>query len=65
MAGNDLRNTSPAGAAESGAVPTSFAPADPDLNRLVDAWPTLPAPVRAAILELVEGTASTDKNHHP
>jgi hypothetical protein len=38
------------GGAESGA-PT---PADPDLTRLVDAWPTLPPPIRAAVLALVE-----------
>jgi hypothetical protein len=28
-------------------------PADPDLARLVDAWPNLPAHIRAAVLALV------------
>jgi hypothetical protein len=28
--------------------------ADPDLARILDAWPTLPAPIRRAILALVE-----------
>jgi hypothetical protein len=28
--------------------------ADPDLARLVDAWPTLPAHIRAAVLALVQ-----------
>jgi hypothetical protein len=27
---------------------------DPDLARILDAWPTLPAPIRRAILALVE-----------
>jgi hypothetical protein len=29
-------------------------PPDPDLARVLDAWPTLPAPIRRAILALVE-----------
>ena len=48
--GNDLRNPSPAGAARSGAVT-----ADPNLARVIDAWPGLPPHVRAAVLALVGG----------
>ncbi len=32
-------------------------PLDPDLRRLVQAWPTLPDPVRAGILAMIEATA--------
>ncbi len=32
-------------------------PQDPDLRRLVEAWPTLPDPVRAGIVAMVEATA--------
>ncbi len=32
-------------------------PLDDELRRLVDAWPTLPGPVRAGILAMVEATA--------
>jgi hypothetical protein len=43
-----------AGGAKSGAASPDRSPADPDLARLVDAWPTLPPPIRAAVLALVE-----------
>ncbi len=33
------------------------AAADDDLRRLVEAWPTLPDPVRAGILAMIEATA--------
>jgi hypothetical protein len=44
-----LGNPPPASAAQSGAVL-----ADPNLARLIDAWPTLPEPICRAILALVE-----------
>jgi hypothetical protein len=31
-------------------------PTDPDLARIIDAWPALPLPVRAAVLALVESS---------
>ena len=30
---------------------------DPDLARLIAAWPTLPGPIRAAVLALMEASA--------
>jgi hypothetical protein len=42
------------GGADSSATPNS----DPDLARLLDAWPTLPEPIRRAILALVESTVT-------
>jgi hypothetical protein len=46
------------GAAECGAVPGSTGPqivaTDPDIWHVIEAWPTLPGDVRAAILELVD-----------
>ena len=41
------------GGAESGAVDTEKAPIDPDLARLIDAWPTLPKVIKAGIVALV------------
>jgi hypothetical protein len=29
-------------------------PTDPDLARVLDAWPTLPAPIKAAVLALIQ-----------
>lgn len=43
------------GAAKSGAVHhCQELPADPDLARLVEAWPELPQPIRAAIVAMVD-----------
>jgi hypothetical protein len=33
--------------------PATTPAADPDLSRILDAWPTLPAHIRAAVLALV------------
>jgi hypothetical protein len=53
-----LRNDGPAtaGGAKSGALADNFTCMDPDRQRLIDAWPTLPESIRRAILALI-GTA--------
>lgn len=40
----------PEGGAESGAPPKI----DPNLGSLIDAWPSLPEPIRAGILAMVQ-----------
>ncbi len=52
-----LRTRESRGGAESGAVGAESAPADPDLQRLIDAWPTLPDAVRAGIAAMVRAAA--------
>jgi hypothetical protein len=42
------------GSAQSGAVGAGFPPIDPDLAKVVQAWPTLPELVRRAVLALIE-----------
>jgi hypothetical protein len=44
------------GGAESGALGAREAEADPELRRVVEAWPALPEGVRADILGLIETT---------
>ena len=39
--------------AESGAVSRGGAPADPDRNTVIDAWPTLSDHAKRAVLEIV------------
>ncbi len=41
------------GGAESGAVDSEEAPTDPDLQRLIEAWPTLPKPVKAGVVAMM------------
>jgi hypothetical protein len=43
--------------AKSGAVAS-----DPDLTRIIDAWPSLPEPIRRAMLALLSSTVSTPEN---
>ena len=50
----ELQQSSGAGGAESGSLPPDSAQTDPDLRRLVDAWPTLPDAVKADILGMIE-----------
>jgi hypothetical protein len=38
---------------ESGTVATDPTPIDPDLAKIIDAWPTLPEPIRAGILAMI------------
>jgi hypothetical protein len=42
------------GGAKSGADSTAPSPADPDLARIVAAWPALREPIRRAMLSLIE-----------
>ena len=46
-------NTSETGGAESGALGSEIDPPDADLAVVIEAWPTLPVAVRAAIMALV------------
>ncbi len=59
MPDNDLRNSGQPRAAQSGAAGPGTGPhgaaSDPELLRVVEAWPRLPAEIRAAVLALVEG----------
>ena len=57
---NNLGLSTQGGSAESGAVADDRTPtpADPDLARVVAAWATLSAPVRRAVLALVDVGAS-------
>jgi hypothetical protein len=45
----------PQGGAESGALGVRGRPIDPELAAVVDAWPTLPAATRSAILAMIRG----------
>ena len=38
------------------------APADPDLARVVEAWPDLPEPLRRAVLALIGTVSATPKS---
>jgi hypothetical protein len=58
---NALRASAFRSAAQSGAVPPDVASIDPDLAKIIDTWPTLPAPVRAAMLALVANETSERK----
>ena len=53
-----LRNDgqSAAGGAKSGAVSPDRSATDADLARIVAAWPTLPEPIRRAVLALIDMT---------
>ena len=51
---NILSNSERLGAAKSGAFFTEKLAADPDLIRLVEAWPALPEAVRTAILDIIQ-----------
>jgi hypothetical protein len=55
--GIEPRTNSPGNTAlfgERGAESGALAPADPDLTHVVEVWPKLPPPIRAAVLALVE-----------
>jgi hypothetical protein len=47
--------------ADSGTVQSLEAPdTDPELTQVIAAWPTLPEPIRAAILAMVKATGRVD-----
>ncbi len=50
---NELRDAEDPRGAESGAVDTEKVPIDPDLARLINAWPNLPEAIRAGIVAMV------------
>ena len=52
--GTNLGNPSSPRAANSGAVSAVSSPIDPDLARVVDAWPGLPKDLKSAILALLD-----------
>jgi hypothetical protein len=37
----------------------SVVQSDPSLDRIVDAWPTLPDPIRRAVLALIDSAANS------
>jgi hypothetical protein len=57
----DLRNRGQSGAAKSGAAERSTDSQgdanDPDLARVIAAWPTLPGDVKAEVMKQVDGAA--------
>lgn len=52
---NDLGHGDFRGAAEFGAVSCEIMHFDPDLNRLIDAWDTLPHTVKKVVLGHIDG----------
>ncbi len=50
---------SEAGGAQSGAPAAQSTVQDPDLQQLIDAWPTLPPVVRAGIVAMVKAAKGT------
>jgi hypothetical protein len=42
------------GGAKSGALSSDSAPIDPDLQRVLEAWPMLPAALRSGILAMID-----------
>jgi len=45
--------------ADAGAVETKLAQFSPDLQSLIDAWPTLPEAIKAGILAMVRAASAT------
>jgi hypothetical protein len=58
---SQIGNPPSAGAAKSGAVWAGFVLSEPDLAKLVEAWPRLPEYVRGAVLALVESATPARK----
>ncbi len=49
-----LQQRPPMGGAESGAVVGRTAPSDPDLAKVIEVWPTLPDPIKRAIMAMID-----------
>ena len=62
---SSLRKSSAAGGAESGAVGRQTTPDDPELRRVVAAWPTLLDPIRRAVLALVDTVSGVTGTETP
>ena len=62
---NTLRYTDMSGGAESGAVERQTTPDDPDFRRVVAGWPTLPEPIKAAVMALVNSVTSVTGTETP
>ncbi|HUS46374.1 MAG TPA: hypothetical protein VM219_10195 [Phycisphaerae bacterium] len=54
----DLRDSQNASGAECGAEKAICEPIDPDLQRVIDAWPNLPEAVKAGIVAMVRASGS-------
>lgn len=60
---NDNPGCSPASGVKSDAPEPVSAPVDPDMQAMMQAWPALPGPIKAAILTLVNAAAGQAKPH--
>ena len=47
--------------AESGALDAENGPKDPQLTAIIDAWPTLPEPIKAGVLAIIK---AAEGQHH-
>ena len=55
-----LQNRAKSGAAESGALSGNSPQIDAELAKVIEAWPTLPDAIKAAVLALVNSAQATD-----
>jgi len=61
---NKLQKSQIPGGAESGAFSGTNAKISPDLARLIEAWPTLPAHIKQSIIAFIE-IAQSKKKQNP
>ena len=55
----DLGQLSIVRAAESGALAAGSPPIDPEMVRVIEAWPSLSAAIRAGVLAMIDATETT------